>query len=193
MPTKPRKPSTVTDNGTIDHDLVKAMAHPLRYELLMRLGGRIASPNELSKEVDASLGAVSYHIRLLEQLGMVELVDRKQRRGAIEHFYRATQRAWFSKEGWAKIPGALRKSIAGATLRSVAQTVTDAAEGQAFEDPAVHVSLTPLTLDDEGYEQVCAVLDKALSDVLDIQSEALGRGAADRSTAMVMMHFDTAA
>ena len=74
------------------------MAHPLRYELLLKLNGRTASPNELSKEVDASVGTVSYHIRLLEQMGFAELVDEKLRRGAVEHFYRATQRAWFSKQ-----------------------------------------------------------------------------------------------
>src|SRR4051794_12237697 len=106
MPTKSRKQPNHLDEGTIDHDLVKAMAHPLRYELLMRLGGRTASPNELTKEVDATLGTVSYHVRLLEELGMVELVDQQPRRGAVEHYYRATQRAWFSKQGWAKIPGA---------------------------------------------------------------------------------------
>jgi Bacterial regulatory protein, arsR family len=41
------------------------MAHPPRYELLLKLNRRTASPNELSKEVGASVGTVSYHIRLL--------------------------------------------------------------------------------------------------------------------------------
>src|SRR5690242_3507700 len=48
--------------GSIDHELVKAMAHPLRYELLMKLDGRTASPMQLSKEVEGSLGTISYHM-----------------------------------------------------------------------------------------------------------------------------------
>ncbi len=33
---------------------------------------------------------LAYHIRVLRQLGFIELVETRQRRGALEHFYRAT-------------------------------------------------------------------------------------------------------
>lgn len=176
--------------GSIDHDLVKAMAHPLRYELLMKLNGRTASPNELSKEVAASVGTVSYHVRLLEEMGFVELVDQKMRRGAVEHFYRATQRAWFSNEGWARLPAAVRSSMAGATLTSIWEIVKRAGAAGAFEETDMHVSSTALELDDEGYAAVCEVLDEAVQQVMEIQSKALARGSATRSTQLVLMHFD---
>jgi DNA-binding transcriptional ArsR family regulator len=178
------------EQGSIDHDLVKAMAHPLRYELLLKLNGRSASPNELSKEVKASVGTVNYHIRLLEQMGFVELVEQKKRRGATEHFYRATQRAWFSKSGWARLPIAVRRSIAGVTLDSIWGTVKRAAVANAFDDPDVHVTSTALELDDKAYANVCEVLSGALQRVLDIQADCLTRRATTRSTQLVLMHFD---
>ena len=176
--------------GAIDHDLVKAMAHPLRYELLLKLNGRTASPNELSKEVGASVGSVSYHIRLLEQMGFAELVDQKPRRGAVEHFYRATQRAWFSKRGWARLPVAVRRSVSGVTLGSIWEGIKQAAAANAFDDPDVHVTSTALELDDEAYADVCEILSDALRQVLDIQADCVGRGDTTRSTQLVLLHFD---
>lgn len=189
MSTPSRTNGGKASSGAIDHDLVKAMAHPLRYELLMKLDGRTASPNELSKEVDASIGTVSYHVRLLEQMGFVELVDQKLRRGAVEHFYRATQRAWFSKRGWARLPVAVRRSIAGATLTSIWDSIKRAAAANAFDHTDTHVSSTALALDDEAFAAVHEVLDGALQQVMDIQAEALARGPATRSTQLVLMHF----
>jgi DNA-binding transcriptional ArsR family regulator len=176
--------------GSIDHDLVKAMAHPLRYELLLKLDARVASPKELSKEVRASVGTVSYHIRLLEHMGFVELVDQKRRRGATEHFFRATQRAWFSKAGWARLPVAVRRSIAGVTLDSIWNSINKAAAAHAFDDPDVHVTSTTLELDDAGYAEVCQILSDALQKAMDIQAECLTRKATARSTQLVQMHFD---
>ena len=65
--------------------MVKALAHPLRLEILRRLGER-ASPTELARQMGASLGSVSYHVRVLADLGALRLVDQAARRGAIEHY-----------------------------------------------------------------------------------------------------------
>jgi DNA-binding transcriptional ArsR family regulator len=71
-------------------DLSKATTHPLRVKILERLEIRMASPNELSKQLHAPLGNVSYHVKTLLELGTIELVKTEPRRGAVEHFYRST-------------------------------------------------------------------------------------------------------
>ncbi len=70
-------------------DAAKAVAHPLRARILETLAGEARSPNELAAEFNEPLGNVSYHVVVLRDLGMVELVATAQRRGAVEHFYRA--------------------------------------------------------------------------------------------------------
>jgi DNA-binding transcriptional ArsR family regulator len=50
---------------------------------------REASPSELAEELGEPLGNVSYHVRLLHELGLIDLVGTTPRRGAIEHHYRA--------------------------------------------------------------------------------------------------------
>jgi predicted ArsR family transcriptional regulator len=71
--------------------LARANTHPLRVSILEVLsidGGRILSPKDLSLELQAPLSTVNYHVTELRHSELVEVVDERQVRGAIEHFYR---------------------------------------------------------------------------------------------------------
>ncbi len=72
--------------------LARANTHPLRVSVLEVLhidDGRILSPKDLSLELQAPLSTVNYHITELRHSNLVEVVDERQVRGAMEHFYRA--------------------------------------------------------------------------------------------------------
>ena len=72
--------------------LARANTHPLRVSILEVLsldGGRTLSPKELSHELQAPLSTVNYHVTELRNSDLVKVVDERQVRGAIEHFYRA--------------------------------------------------------------------------------------------------------
>ena len=107
------------DAAELDESLLRAISHPLRHRLLGMLDGRIASPNQLARELGLPLGRVSYHIRLLSDLGAIELVRTEPRRGALEHFYRAVTTVWFSEGDWAKLPRSARRGILGQNLQQI--------------------------------------------------------------------------
>jgi DNA-binding transcriptional ArsR family regulator len=72
----------------IDTTLARALAHPVRARMLMFLRDHgPVSPVQFSKEWDIPIGTVGYHMRRLAELGIVQLAERVQRRGAIEHRY----------------------------------------------------------------------------------------------------------
>jgi predicted ArsR family transcriptional regulator len=74
--------------------LARANTHPLRVSILEVLGidgGRRLSPKDLSLELQAPLSTVNYHVTELRHSGLVEVVDERQVRGAIEHFYRLVE------------------------------------------------------------------------------------------------------
>jgi predicted transcriptional regulator len=73
--------------GRIDQELVRALSHPVRVGILETLHGRIASPSELSREMDRSHGVIAYHASMLVRCGCLELVETKPRGGAVEHFF----------------------------------------------------------------------------------------------------------
>jgi len=79
--------------GRADGELVRALSHPIRLAILQALQGRIASPAELSREIDRRPGVVSYHTSTLLRCGCLELVHRCGRRGAIENFFAVAPRS----------------------------------------------------------------------------------------------------
>ena len=108
---------TRTSPEGITQQLAKALAHPLRVRILTSLHKGVSSPNQLAQELGEPLGNVSYHVKTLLEYDCVELVKTEPRRGAVEHFYRATERAFFSAGDWEKIPASARKGISGVDPR----------------------------------------------------------------------------
>jgi DNA-binding transcriptional ArsR family regulator len=72
--------------GVVDQRLAKALSHPLRARIFAILNEQVASPNEMAEMIGEPLPNVSYHARVLVDLGCIELVRTAQRRGAIEHY-----------------------------------------------------------------------------------------------------------
>ena len=73
-------------------ELMKALSHPLRRKILGR-ASQPFSPKQLARELGEPIGNVSYHVRILAEAGLIELVKTEPRRGAVEHFYRASRSA----------------------------------------------------------------------------------------------------
>src|SRR4051812_44703323 len=115
----------ISDIG--DPRLVKALAHPLRVQILSTLEDRVASPSDLATELNAPLGNVSYHVRTLADLGLVKLVKRRTRRGAVEHYYQARGRAQVTNRAWAQVPGVVKRSMVAAALEQAVDAAGAAA------------------------------------------------------------------
>src|SRR6188768_130840 len=113
---------------TSEARIAKALAHPLRARILQRLGERVASPGDLAVELGAPLGVVSYHVRMLRDYECVELVRTEPRRGALQHFYKATARPNLDEDQWRTLPSGLRRELSGETLGAVVDDMRAAAE-----------------------------------------------------------------
>lgn len=77
------------NSQVIDQRLVKAVAHPLRVEVLEAIisQGEV-SPTQIATNLEQELGKVSYHVNVLRSCEVIELARTRQRRGALEHFFR---------------------------------------------------------------------------------------------------------
>ena len=76
---------------SIDQRLAKALSHSLRAQALALIAEEQASPKQIAERLGEDIRGVAYHIRVLQRLGCIELVETRQRRGALEHFYRVTE------------------------------------------------------------------------------------------------------
>src|ERR687897_3391639 len=149
----PTSSTTQSGNGhgrppgeTSEARIAKALAHPLRARILQRLGERIASPGDLAVELDAPLGVVSYHVRMLRDYDCVELVRTEPRRGALQHFYKATARPNLDDSQWRTLPAGLRGELAGETIGELVTDLASAADAGALEDPEIVLTRTPVEL-----------------------------------------------
>jgi DNA-binding transcriptional ArsR family regulator len=182
-------------SGELDEALLRAISHPLRHRLLGMLDGRTASPNQLARELDLPLGRVSYHIRLLADLGAIELVRTEPRRGALEHFYRAVTTVWFSEADWQKLPRSARRGILGQNLQHIFSSVTSAADGGGFDNQAAVVLRAPLELDVTGLEELSGLLKESIDRAREINLRAAERrsnGTAEAavSTELAILHYE---
>ena len=75
----------------------------MRVRALTVLNQRVASPSELAAEQEAPVGDVAYHVRVLRELGMIQLVSTRQVRGATQHFYRSVAPSHLDDELWGKL------------------------------------------------------------------------------------------
>lgn len=186
-------PKTKKKDG-VEQIVAKAFAHPLRVQILIILNERVASPNLLSQELEQSLNLVAYHVRVLEKYDCIELVDTKQRRGATEHFYRATRRQFLSDSEWERMPAALRPGLSGAMLKAVFDDVEEAVSKGTFDElPDRHLSRVPMVVDKKAWGDVVTLLAGTLDRLLEIQAEASERLAGSDEPGMLskveMLHF----
>ena len=88
-------------------DLFRLLGHPIRLRILLALGSDTLSPSELEERLDIGLGVLAYHVGVLRDDGLLMLVETRASRGALESFYRMTER------------GSLARSVIAATWREM--------------------------------------------------------------------------
>ncbi|MEA2492889.1 MAG: hypothetical protein QOJ29_800 [Thermoleophilaceae bacterium] len=79
--------------GTSDTEVLKALNHPVRRQVMAMLDEGVASSKELAARLGLTIPNVSYHVGILRDLGLIKVVRETPRRGAIERHYKATQRS----------------------------------------------------------------------------------------------------
>jgi len=140
-----------------EYEILKAVGHPVRHEILAILVAGEASAKELAARLHMPLSNVSYHVKVLRELGLLVLVRETPRRGAVERHYRADKKspaaAW---EGLAR--NSVKPSPAGANIAG--RTVT---------------------LDRKGRTAIAAATKSFIKELDKIESDSAKRAGSGRS------------
>jgi DNA-binding transcriptional ArsR family regulator len=175
-----------SDAAGLDTRLAKALSHPLRQRLLMAYTNREVSPSQVARELDESLGDVSYHTKRLVEHGCVELVRAVRGRGGVKHFYRAAVKYELSDEQFGMLSPSLRRTVAEPVLAQILEDVAEAGAAGALADEHVHISRMRLNLDAAGWEELSRLLEQVVE-----RAQELNRRGADggRPSSLTMLHF----
>ena len=156
----------------------KVLSHPLRFRILndMNTPARRLSPSEFSDEIGGSLGTVSYHFRVLNKAGCIEVVDTVQRRGATEHIYEPVKRAMVWKNEWANLGPVVRQVVAASALgNAVRQVGASIDEGTFDKREDSHLSHDTFWTDEQGWTEMHSMFQRHLEDLLITAQRIKGR------------------
>lgn len=157
--------------------VAKVFVEPLRLKIVMELNIREMSPKQFFQEFGGgSITRVSRHFDVLAEFGWIQLVRTEsggRRRGAIEHFYRATQPAVFDNETWSPLPESMKAMISAGIFEEFGERVKKAIEAgtiDARDDR--HFSWAPLLVDQQGWDNILARVDGLFHFLFEEQREA---------------------
>lgn len=157
--------------------VAKLMADELRIKIVAELNMREMSPKGFHEEFGGgSISRVSRAFDLLAEFGWLFQTRTEtggKRRGAVEHFYRATQAAVFYNEIWSPLPQSMKEMISGGIFEELSERVREAMEAGTIDARGDrHFSWMPLLLDEQGWRNVLERVDAIFHWLFAEQEEA---------------------
>jgi DNA-binding transcriptional ArsR family regulator len=181
---------------TMEMTLAAIVAHPTRARCFSILAERTASPVEIAQQIGKDVGHVGYHVRKLQQLDVIELVDERPVRGAVEHFYRAIERPYVTAEEFEAQSIPEREVFTRHTLQLHVTDIAQAIDKHTFDARSNrYLVRVPLLVDEEGFDELAALHAEMYERTMDIQARSterrIGSDAEGISTVATSMFFET--
>ena len=166
---------------------VAALKHPMAIQIVVVANEQRISPTRFvaeflrpkpksEAEYEKALGRASYHFHALADAKIIELVEERPVRGAIEKFYAGVERAHFTDEQWAEIPLDQRTRISAVAIQGLVARIEDSMLAQVFDlRDDRWVFWTAAFLDEQGWREL-SVVELAHS----VQTEEIRRNAEAR-------------
>jgi DNA-binding transcriptional ArsR family regulator len=171
--------------AAVDMRLIKGLGHPLRIAILTLLNDRMASPNELAKELDEGLSQISYHVKVLRDYELIELVKTEPRRGAVEHYYKAVDEVLLPASQIKLMPKSAQRTAFGGVLSELEQDLNSALETGTFDKrPDWVVARDPRPIDNQAREEAEEAAAEFFAKYKDIRVDATKRIAKGESEAV---------
>lgn len=182
MPRDKSRNGKVSKDGThlpvlVDPRYIKALDHVLRQHILLAAVQGEVSPKGLSEALDEGLSQVSYHVKVLRDDcdGMIKETRKVPRRGAVEHYYRATAKTLLPATTWRRLKAGLRAVVGAGQASDLFNDLAEALRAGKLQGKHDLISRTPLVLDEEGKHNVKAIAERAAKEVEDEQDATAKR------------------
>lgn len=86
------------DRLTISAEQQKLISNATRIQILHLLKDEALTAKQVATKLNKSTGSVHYHVQILYDGGLLELVDTKEKRGIIEKYYKAKSAHFYIEE-----------------------------------------------------------------------------------------------
>jgi hypothetical protein len=152
------------------------MANSMRTQILTIFNERACSTTGIARELGVEPGDIAYDVEVLRNMGRIEIVDEKKRRGAMEVFYKATSRAHLDDLEWPTVPDTVKGGLRASLLQTLMHDAIAAIDEETYDSlEEAHMSWTPLIVDEEGWKELVEILRVALEGVLKVGEHSAER------------------
>ncbi len=179
---RPAATKNASSPFSINRRLAKVFGDSLDLQIITELNRREMSPKEFFDEFGGgSLSRVSRHFKQLETYGWLKLTRTAtggRRRGAVEHFYVATEPAIFDIEHWTALPASTKSQLSWRSFERFGDQVREAIAQRTIDARSDrHFTWCLLPLDRQGWERVIATVDALFDSLPERQEKAEARRA----------------
>src|SRR4051794_9508308 len=164
------------EGGRPAQTLARLLQHPVRAQALLKYVEADTSPSAVATALGARLNVVSHHTQVLLDAGAIELVRTRRRRGATEHFYRATVAGEIEDVDWGRLSLKVRRVLARILIDGAAREARDALATGRMDADSTHLSRNYLMLDAEGERELASLLRETFE-----KAHATGVASRDRA------------
>ena len=161
---------------SLDERVAHAVGHPVRIDALSLFHEGPRSPKEIADEMGVPVGTVAFHVKELLNTGCIELIRTEPRRGAVEHYYRATRLPVLTDEEWRALDDAdARQEIAGLAFRAIVAEGLASLRAGKMDDDDLHLSWEVVSLDAQGRRELADCQLESLKRTEDIRAASEAR------------------
>jgi DNA-binding transcriptional ArsR family regulator len=159
----PGSPAGKGDRGA----LAAAMAHPVRGRVLVAVAEKPrVSIRQIAARLDEPSRRVRHQLEVLQRVGLVDAVPRKNRRGGIEYLYAATTRLDLPGDEDGTVTAEQERAVALAVLRLVLADATAAVRAGTFGSHPGHGEVREWgEVDQAGWDELAAIHLRAYEEV----------------------------
>jgi hypothetical protein len=170
--------------------LGKMLSDSVRMSIVCECNIRPLSPRGFREEFGGpSLAKLAATFRELAQFDWLEPLPPEEggTPGEFDRRYRTIQSLIFEEPVWSALPGSVRSLMTSRLLEGLSERARAAVRAGTFDArPDSHVSWTPLTLDEQGWEAATAKLDALFYWLFEEQERADERLAASGEESVAM-------
>jgi hypothetical protein len=160
------------DDRQPDQEITHSLNHPLRLDIMTFFSERVISPKAVSVELGVPVSAASYHVGVLAKTSQIDAVGTEQKRGAVEHYYRAKAKPEVTDEEWVKLPDAARRRIASIQLNFlVSEALASLGHGKMDTDDNLAIICSQMRLNKAGREKLGSILAEAQERIEELREE----------------------
>jgi len=143
------------DRSQKEEALLRAIMHPLRARVLRSVRRGHSSATDIARALEAPRSSVNEQLRHLSKAGLIYVSEVKNKRGAVQRFYRVhSDSDYFSESELEKIDVQGRKRIDAGIVRMFLTAMAAAMQSENHASPSsVFWSITRL-VDEEAWQQL---------------------------------------